>query len=152
MTRLLPLLALVMATLLAAELAAGSTALAKPEVTDARLGAHADKTRFVLDLDERPAYRAFTLPDPFRVVIDLPALDWTLGPDEMPRSAGLVDKLRFGLARWCSCCTDGRSPGILGAISSRPWLGQDFVPWRRTCAAMVRVTLRKPLRRTTSST
>jgi N-acetylmuramoyl-L-alanine amidase len=97
MTRLLPISVFFVAVLLAALVAAGPLAWAKPAVTDVRLGAHADKTRFVLDLDEEPAYRAFTLPDPFRVVIDLPALDWALGPDKMSRGGGLVDSLRFGL-------------------------------------------------------
>lgn len=76
---------------------AASAALAKPSVTGARIGQHLDKTRFVLELSEAPAYRAFTLPDPFRVVIDLPALDWMLGPQGLPPGGGLVDALRYGL-------------------------------------------------------
>lgn len=75
----------------------GSVALAKPNVTDVRIGVHPDKTRFVLELSEEPAYRAFTLPDPFRVVIDLPALEWSLGPQRVIEGGGLVQALRYGL-------------------------------------------------------
>lgn len=78
-------------------LLATSAALAKPKVTGVRIGAHADKTRFVLELTEAPAYRAFTLPDPFRVVIDLPALDWSLGSGPLQEPRGVVQALRYGL-------------------------------------------------------
>jgi N-acetylmuramoyl-L-alanine amidase len=74
-----------------------SLALAKPDVTDVRIGVHPDKTRFVLELTEEPAYRAFTLPDPFRVVIDLPALEWRLGTRRAVEGGGLVQALRYGL-------------------------------------------------------
>jgi N-acetylmuramoyl-L-alanine amidase len=74
-----------------------SLALAKSSVSDVRIGVHPDKTRFVLELTEEPAYRAFTLPDPFRVVIDLPALDWSLGPQRIVKGGGLVQGLRYGL-------------------------------------------------------
>jgi len=75
----------------------GSLALAKPSVTDVRVGVHPDKTRFVLELTEEPAYRAFTLPDPFRVVIDLPALQWSLGSKRTVDGGGLVQAVRYGL-------------------------------------------------------
>ena len=74
-----------------------SPVTARPSVTDVRLGAHSDKTRFVLELTEAPAYRAFTLPDPFRVVIDLPALDWRLGSQRVVEGGGLVQAVRYGL-------------------------------------------------------
>ncbi len=74
-----------------------SLALAKPSVTDVRVGVHPDKTRFVLELTEEPAYRAFTLPDPFRVVIDLPALQWSLGSKRTVDGGGLVQAVRYGL-------------------------------------------------------
>jgi N-acetylmuramoyl-L-alanine amidase len=82
---------------LAALVLSSSLALAKSSVTDVRIGVHPDKTRFVLELTELPAYRAFTLPDPFRVVIDLPALDWRLGPRRDVERGGLVQALRYGL-------------------------------------------------------
>lgn len=77
--------------------AAASPAVAEPTVTDVRLGAHPDKTRFVVEMTVAPRYRVFSLPDPYRVVIDLPQLDWPEAHSEMTQSKGLVSALRFGL-------------------------------------------------------
>ena len=78
--------------------ASAAGAAAQPSVTAVRLGQHPDKTRFVMEISEAPAYRIFTLPDPFRVVVDLPEVDWQI-PDERAgeKSTGLVEGLRFGL-------------------------------------------------------
>ena len=62
-----------------------------------RIGVHADKTRFVLELSAEPSYRVFTLPDPVRVVIDLPELEWQLDSDQIPASKGMIETLRYGL-------------------------------------------------------
>lgn len=73
-------------------------ASAQPEVTAVRLGEHPDKIRFVMELSEAPRYRVFTLPDPFRVVIDLPELVWA--PKAQSRfvdGKGAVSAMRFGL-------------------------------------------------------
>ncbi len=70
---------------------------AKPSVTAARIGQHPDRTRFVMEISEAPAYQVFTLPDPFRVVMDLPELDWRLPPEAVPRKTAVVEDLRFGL-------------------------------------------------------
>lgn len=89
--------AIAAAAVLTALLAAGSPALAQPSVTDVRLGAHSDKTRFVVELTQPPRYRVFSLPDPYRVVIDLPELEWPESHSEMTQSKGLISALRFGL-------------------------------------------------------
>jgi N-acetylmuramoyl-L-alanine amidase len=75
----------------------GEAAFAKPNVSDVRIGVHPDKTRFVMELSEQPAYRVFTLPDPYRVVIDLPELDWRLPIGVQRKSGGVIENLRFGL-------------------------------------------------------
>ncbi len=62
-----------------------------------RIGNHPDKTRFVLELSEAPSYRVFTLPDPFRIVIDLPRLNWKVPKNKVPKATGAVQALRFGL-------------------------------------------------------
>ncbi|MCZ4279434.1 N-acetylmuramoyl-L-alanine amidase [Kiloniella laminariae] len=62
-----------------------------------RIGQHPEKTRFVLELSEAPAYRVFTLPDPYRVVIDLPKLNWKVPQSDVPKPTGVVEALRFGL-------------------------------------------------------
>ena len=70
-------------------------ARAQPLVSEVRIGEHPDKTRFVMELSEAPRYRVFVLPDPFRVVIDLPELRWASGRDD--RKGGLIAAMRFGL-------------------------------------------------------
>ncbi len=79
---------------------AGSAAFAQQQlsVTAVRLGQHPDMTRFVMEINAEPAYRIFTLPDPYRVVIDLPQVDWRVPENQTKRrSVGVVDALRFGL-------------------------------------------------------
>ncbi len=75
-----------------------SLAWAQASVTGVRVGEHPDKVRFVMELTEAPRYRVFTLPDPFRVVIDLPELEWRPGKD-LPggRDDALITAMRFGL-------------------------------------------------------
>ena len=63
-------------------------ALAKPAISAVRLGVHPEKTRLVLEFSEEPSYRVFTLPDPARVVIDLPELDWQVDPESLPPQQG----------------------------------------------------------------
>lgn len=72
-------------------------ALAQPRVTAVRIGDHPDKTRFVIELSEQPRYRIFTLADPFRVVIDLPELEWNPPPGSIGSDNRLVTAMRFGL-------------------------------------------------------
>lgn len=75
----------------------GEAASARPNVSDVRIGVHPNKTRFVLELSTDPAYRVFALPDPYRVVIDLPELDWRLSAGAQRKSGGVIAKLQFGL-------------------------------------------------------
>jgi N-acetylmuramoyl-L-alanine amidase len=74
-----------------------SQAMAQPAVTAVRVGAHEDKTRFVLELTEAPRYRVFTLDDPYRVVIDLPELQWRPDSGALSEGAGVISAMRFGL-------------------------------------------------------
>jgi N-acetylmuramoyl-L-alanine amidase len=68
-----------------------------PVASDARLGGDDKQTRFVLDLSRRVEMRAFTLADPYRVVIDLPQVNFQLPPKTGERGRGLVKAFRFGL-------------------------------------------------------
>ena len=74
-----------------------ASAWAKPVVTAARIGETPERTRFVLEMSEDLPYRVFTLPDPFRVVLDLPEVAWSLPGDQQPNPGGLISALRFGL-------------------------------------------------------
>lgn len=69
------------------------------EVKDIRIGVHEGATRFVVDLSDKVEPRVFGLPDPFRVVIDLPEVNFSLSEERIGDGAGLIDKLRYGLFR-----------------------------------------------------
>jgi N-acetylmuramoyl-L-alanine amidase len=78
-----------------------------PIASHARLGDHPDKTRVVLELSRGVPYRVFTLADPYRVVIDLPEIDWRVAEEMRGLSAGIVKGMRYGLF------TPGRSRIVL---------------------------------------
>jgi N-acetylmuramoyl-L-alanine amidase len=65
--------------------------------SDARLAGDAKQTRFVLDLDKTIQYRAFTLGDPYRVVVDIPQVDFRLPVGTGSAGRGLVKAFRYGL-------------------------------------------------------
>src|SRR4051812_42190746 len=68
-----------------------------PTATDTRLGGDDNQTRFVMDLTRKVELRAFTLADPYRVVIDLPQVTFKLPPRAGESGRGLVKAFRFGL-------------------------------------------------------
>src|SRR4051812_23161063 len=68
-----------------------------PTATDTRLGGDDNQTRFVMDLTRKVELRAFTLADPYRVVIDLPQVTFKLPPKTGESGRGLVKAFRFGL-------------------------------------------------------
>jgi N-acetylmuramoyl-L-alanine amidase len=75
----------------------GASGANMPIATDARVGGDAKQTRFVVDLSRKVDIRAFTLADPYRVVIDLPQVSFQLPPKAGERGRGLVKAFRFGL-------------------------------------------------------
>jgi N-acetylmuramoyl-L-alanine amidase len=64
-------------------------------VVDVRLGVHPAKTRFVLELTETVDFRIFTLPDPYRAVIDFSSTDWRR-EIPVPAGSGLILRFRHG--------------------------------------------------------
>lgn len=68
-----------------------------PIATDARLGGDSKTTRFVMDLTRTVEVRAFTLADPYRVVVDLPQVNFQLPAKSGESGRGLVKAYRFGL-------------------------------------------------------
>jgi N-acetylmuramoyl-L-alanine amidase len=72
-------------------------AQAYPAATDTRVGGDDAQTRFVMDFSQKVDLRAFTLADPYRVVIDLPQVTFNLPPNAGDASRGLVKAFRFGL-------------------------------------------------------
>ncbi len=69
---------------------------AEPVANSVRVGPHPDKTRFVLEFSEPVIFNVFTLSDPYRVVVELPEVDWRLPADSGTRPAGLVAGFRYG--------------------------------------------------------
>ncbi|MGQ0681786.1 N-acetylmuramoyl-L-alanine amidase [Bradyrhizobium sp.] len=68
-----------------------------PIASDARLAGDARQTRFVLDLDKPIQHRAFTLADPYRVVIDIPQVSFQLPAGVGIAGRGLIRAFRYGL-------------------------------------------------------
>ena len=68
-----------------------------PVVSDVRIGLHEDRTRVVLDLSHKVKFSVFTLPAPYRVVINLPEVKWALPAHGLPENKGLMARFRFGL-------------------------------------------------------
>ncbi|MFP4314278.1 MAG: N-acetylmuramoyl-L-alanine amidase [Alphaproteobacteria bacterium] len=72
-------------------------------VNDVRFGTHPGKTRLVFDLSAVSDFRAFTLSDPYRLVIDLPAFDWRVGNVPANDGAGITavrhGNLEAGISR-----------------------------------------------------
>ncbi len=63
---------------------------------DIRIGIHQDKTRFVLDLSAPVRFQIFALADPYRIVMDLPDIQWEVPPAAARRDGGLIAGLRYG--------------------------------------------------------
>jgi N-acetylmuramoyl-L-alanine amidase len=65
--------------------------------SDARLAGDESQTRFILDLDSKVPLRAFALADPYRVVIDLPQINFRLPVAANGTGRGLIKAYRYGL-------------------------------------------------------
>jgi N-acetylmuramoyl-L-alanine amidase len=83
----------------AADAPGGTTSPADslPVATDARLGGDDAQTRFVMDFSQKIEVRAFTLADPYRVVVDIPQVVFHLPPKTGEGGRGLIKAFRFGL-------------------------------------------------------
>lgn len=68
-----------------------------PSATDARLGGDETRTRFIVDLSKTLDVTAFTLADPYRVVVDLPQVTFHMPPKAGESGRGLIKAFRFGL-------------------------------------------------------
>jgi len=68
-----------------------------PVATDARLGGDETQTRFVMDLSRKIDLHAFTLADPYRVILDIPQVVFRLPPKSGEGGRGMITAYRFGL-------------------------------------------------------
>lgn len=86
--RIIAIIALLLATMRPAGAA---------DVSDVRIGVHPDKTRMVIELSDKVPYRFFTLQDPYRIVVDLPEVEWKIPETPQNPSGGIITSYRFGL-------------------------------------------------------
>jgi N-acetylmuramoyl-L-alanine amidase len=68
-----------------------------PIASDVRLAGDGKQTRFILDLDKTIQFRAFTLADPYRVVVDIPEVSFQLPAGAGTAGRGLIKAFRYGL-------------------------------------------------------
>jgi N-acetylmuramoyl-L-alanine amidase len=68
-----------------------------PVASDARLAGDGRQTRFVLDLDKAIHFRAFALADPYRVIVDIPQVNFQLATGTGSAGRGLIKAFRYGL-------------------------------------------------------
>ncbi len=99
------------------------------KVRDIRIGVHNGSTRFVIELSDSAEPRIFGLPDPYRVVLDLPEADFDLAQDQTGAGGGLIERLRYGLFRpgTSRIVLDLRGPAKVGRhfllrpSGAKPW-------------------------------
>src|SRR6266852_6044655 len=68
-----------------------------PVASDVRLAGDDSQTRVVVDLSEKVDIRAFTLANPYRVVIDMPQVTFQFPARAGEVARGLIKAFRFGL-------------------------------------------------------
>lgn len=88
--------AAVLAVLALACLTAAAFAEGTPVASDGRVVGDDNRTRFVLDLTDEVDLSAFTLAEPYRVVVDLPEIDFRLPAGTGTTGRGLVSDWRYG--------------------------------------------------------
>ncbi|WP_348272650.1 N-acetylmuramoyl-L-alanine amidase [Pannonibacter tanglangensis] len=64
--------------------------------TDARIAGDDVRTRFILDLDAPVTFTVSKLADPYRLIIDLPSMDFRLPPLAGREGRGLIKAWRYG--------------------------------------------------------
>src|SRR5215471_2440930 len=68
-----------------------------PVASDVRLGGDETQTRLIVDLSHKVDIRAFTLANPYRVVLDMPQVTFQFPPKAGEVGRGLIKAFRFGL-------------------------------------------------------
>jgi N-acetylmuramoyl-L-alanine amidase len=72
-------------------------ALAAAKATGARVAGDELRTRFVADLTKPVSFTVYVLPEPYRVVIDLPDVSFDLPQGAGRKVRGLVSEFRYGV-------------------------------------------------------
>lgn len=76
---------------------AAGAAQAFPLATNARVAGDQKQTRLVVDISQKVDIRAFTLANPYRVVIDMPQVTFQFPAKTGEHGRGLVKAFRYGL-------------------------------------------------------
>ncbi len=95
-----PACALLIALGLAGSVAAPGDAAARthePVAKDARLAGDRTRTRFIADLSKKVGINVFSLANPYRVIVDLPEVNFQMPPGLGTEQRGLVTGYRYGL-------------------------------------------------------
>lgn len=71
---------------------------AESAVTAVRIGDHGTKTRFVIELTRKVSFKAYTIANPYRAIIDLPEVAWALNKARASKG-GVITGYRYGLFR-----------------------------------------------------
>jgi len=87
----------VMASLIVGVQGAGAEPSSQAVVTGARVAGDEARTRFVLDMDRQVTPAISGLANPYRLIIDLPEVEFALPSDAGTVGRGLVSDWRFGL-------------------------------------------------------
>ncbi len=114
--------ALLFLLLFSAQLVASNANAQAAKVLGARLGVYPDYTRFVIDLDRDVEFTYFLLPDPYRIIIDMPEIDWSAPPGKVTSGGGLISGLRYGLFKpgTFRVVLDVAEPSLVSKIFSLP--------------------------------
>ncbi len=99
-------------------------------VSDIRLGLHPDSTRVVLDVSGEARPEIFEMTDPYRIVIDLPTVEFDMISDKTNASAGVIETIRYGLFRpgTSRVVLDLKGPARVAGHFALP--AEDGLPWR----------------------
>jgi N-acetylmuramoyl-L-alanine amidase len=73
------------------------TARAGAKATAARVAGDENRTRFVADVSQAVSFTVYVLPDPYRVVIDLPDVNFDLPKGVGRKVRGLIKEFRYGM-------------------------------------------------------
>lgn len=74
-----------------------STTMAFSQITDVRLWSSPDKSRLVLDLKQPLDYKVFSLENPHRIVLDLPAVQLQALLPEVPKESSHLKAIRSAM-------------------------------------------------------
>ncbi|HEY8191914.1 MAG TPA: N-acetylmuramoyl-L-alanine amidase [Alphaproteobacteria bacterium] len=90
-------------------------------VQEVRFGEHPDKVRIVLELSEATDFRVFLLPDPWRIVIDMPDFGWQVKAVPTPVTSGIRSirqgALQAGVSR---IVIDMNKPVVIKSVFTLP--------------------------------